>query len=75
MTKGLLKACLLGAMIASFFISNGITGGLGAVSNCKSGGLGCSDNGCNGSDGQGGNWCCVDIGGCQCVDTTSSQCP
>jgi hypothetical protein len=74
-TKAILKTCLLAAMLASFFVSNGITG-TPAKSSC-SGSDTCSDNGCNRSDGNGGNWCCVGGGGspCGCYDTTSSQCP
>jgi len=74
--KGILKIGLLTAMLASFFISNGITGSEGS-GNCGGSGNNCSDNGCNGSDGQGGMWCCTSGGDtkCQCLDTTSSSCP
>ena len=70
---GTFRICLLAVMLVAFFISNGITGGLGA-SSCSGSGT-CTDNGCNGGNRSGGYAdCCVNIGGCVCTGMLIGSC-
>jgi hypothetical protein len=71
----IMKSCLLAAMLASFFVSNGITGS--EASGCSGSGNSCT-GGCGASNDP--NWqnCCFDSGsgGCQCWGVASgSSCP